>query len=86
MQYVSDLDFDHSRPLKVQSDGLIELSVHHFLLVFNSTCNAWPSSATLRDIRLQNLNDLDLTIQGGHSISNVKASLDSPYNLFRINI
>ena len=45
-------------------------------LMFNS--NVWPNSASLQDIRLQNLSDLDLTFQG-HSKSNVMVSLDSPY-------
>ena len=41
----------------------------------------WPNSAPLRDIRLQNVSDLNLTFQG-HSRSNVIVSLGSPYNAF----
>ncbi len=49
---LSDLEFYHSRPLKV-----IGLSIYAFLLMFNS--NTWPNSAPLQDIRLQNLSDLE---------------------------
>ncbi len=54
---MSDLGFDLSRSLKVKCDSVIGLPIYGFLLMFNS--NIWPSSAPLRDIRLQSLSDLD---------------------------
>ncbi len=42
--HVSDIDFGLSRPTKVKCDVIYLFS----LLVFNSTCNAWPNMALLQ--------------------------------------
>ncbi len=51
----------------------IGLPIYSFLLMFNS--NIGPKQALLRDIRLQNLGDLEFDL----SRSNVNVPLDSPY-------
>ncbi len=48
-----------SRSLKVKCD-VIRISLFAFLLMFNS--NIWPNSASLQDIRLQNLSDLQFDL------------------------
>ncbi len=55
--YLSDLDIDLSRSLKVKCDSVIGLPIFDFLLMFNS--NIWPETAPLRDIRLRSLSDLE---------------------------
>ncbi len=42
-----DLDFDHSRSLKVRYDGIVGLPIYVFLVRFS--CNIWPNMAYLRD-------------------------------------
>ncbi len=54
------LDFDLSRSLKIKSDGVTEFPVYGFLLMFNS--NIGPNMAPLREVRLQNLSDLDFDL------------------------
>ncbi len=50
--------------------------IYGFLLMLNS--NRGPNSAPFRDIRLRNFGDLEFDLSG-HSRSNVKVLLDSPY-------
>ncbi len=56
------LNFDLSRSLNVKCDGGIGLTICGFLLMFKSII--WPNSAAIRDIRLQDLSDLDFDFQG----------------------
>ena len=49
--------FDLSRSLNVKCHCAIELAIIAFLLMFNS--HIWPKWAPFRDIRLQNLSDID---------------------------
>ncbi len=53
---MSELDFDLSRSLEVEIDGVNGLLIYGFLLMFNS--NIGTNKASLQDIRLQNLGDL----------------------------
>ncbi len=62
MQKKSDLDFNLSRSSMVELDSVSGLPIYHFLSVWNTTCNIWPNLATLQDIRLQNLTDLDFDL------------------------
>ena len=48
LQSISDIDFDLTRSLKVKSDGVVEVPLCDFLLVFNS--NPLPKSAPLYEI------------------------------------
>ncbi len=56
----SDLDFDLSRSLNVQSDDVIRLAIYGFLLMVNGSIG--PSAAPLRDTRAWNLSDLDFDL------------------------
>ncbi len=64
------LDFDCSRSVRVKCNGAIGLPSFGFLQIFNS--NMWPNSTPWRDIRPQNLSDLDFDLS---SLLNFK-----PYN------
>ena len=59
-QYLNDLDFDLSRPIKVKYDGTIRLPIYGFLLMFSS--NIGPNQAPLRYtcIWIQNLGEFEL--------------------------
>ena len=56
--YLSDLDIDLSRSLKVQCDNVTGLPMYAFM--FKS--NIWPYSAPLRDMALQHLSDLEFDL------------------------
>ncbi len=47
-------------PFKVKYDSAIELPIYGFLLLFYR--NVWPNSATLQDIRLWNVRDLEFDL------------------------
>ena len=47
----SDLDFDHSRSIKVKSDDVIGLAIYGFLFMIKS--NIGPNSTPLRDMTLE---------------------------------
>ncbi len=78
LDHLPHINFDFARSLKVKHDGGNRLPIYDFLLVFNS--NIWPNSATLRDIRVQNLSDLDIDLPNSPR-SRVTAPTDSPYML-----
>ena len=50
LRNLSDLDFDLSRSLKVQTDDTIRLAIYGFLLMVSSKIG--PNLALLQDIRL----------------------------------
>ncbi len=54
------LDFGPSRSFNVKCDAAIRLPIYGFLLMCNS--NIWPNSATLRDIRLQIVSDVEFDL------------------------
>ncbi len=62
--FESDLEFDHSRSLKVKCDDIIAL--YAFLLMFNG--NIWPNSTPLQDIRLRNLSDLEFDLSRSFNV------------------
>ncbi len=78
---LSNLDFDL---LKVKCVGDDLLPMYEFLLVVNIYSNTWPNLTDLRDISLQNLNDLDIDLQG-HS-SQMQSHQWTPHTRFSINV
>ena len=61
------------------SYSVIGLPIYAFLFMFNS--NIRPNSAPLRDVRFQNLGDLDIDLSRSLR-SNVIIPMDSPYYAF----
>ncbi len=64
------IEFEHSRSLKVKSDGAVGLiKICYFLSVPNS--NIWPNWASLRDASLHNVSHLDFDLSRSLKLSSM---------------